>query len=176
MKKSLVLVTLALLIATLLVVGCGRRPYDPPTPIPTLPPATLPRDALTEAVAEATEKAAGEATEEPAAEAAPTEEEEVAAPTAAVEDTPETAASLAGEGGEVFDQTCAICHNLTTETLVGPGLAGLFEKDSLPNGQPVTEENLKEWIVTGGGDMPGMILTQDQLEAVVAFLKDATQP
>jgi mono/diheme cytochrome c family protein len=167
MKKPLVLLTLALLVASLLLVGCGRRPYDPPTPIPTLPPATLPHDALTEAVTEATD--------ETATEAAPTQAE-AAAPTAASEDTPVGVAGLEEKGGEVFDQTCSVCHNLTTETLVGPGLTGLFEKDSLPNGQPVTEENLKEWIVSGGGAMPGLPLTQDQLEAVVAFLKDATQP
>jgi mono/diheme cytochrome c family protein len=121
-------------------------------------------------------EAVAEATEEPVAEASPTEEEVAAAPTEAAEDTPEATASLAEEGGTVFEQTCAVCHNLTTEALVGPGLAGLFEKDSLPNDQPITDENLKEWIVTGGGAMPGMPLTQDQLDAVVAFLKDAAQP
>jgi cytochrome c len=78
-------------------------------------------------------------------------------------------------GSQVFEQACAVCHNLTAETRVGPGLAGLFNRDQLPNGNPVNEENLKEWIVTGGGAMPGLPLTEEQLTAVVAFLKDATQ-
>jgi mono/diheme cytochrome c family protein len=78
-------------------------------------------------------------------------------------------------GSQIFVQICAACHDLTTETKVGPGLAGLFDKDQLPNGNPVNEENLKAWIVSGGGGMPGIPLTEDQLTAVVAFLKDATQ-
>ena len=79
-------------------------------------------------------------------------------------------------GRQVFEQTCAVCHNLTTETKVGPGLAGLFDRDQLPSGKPVNEENLKEWIVTGGGAMPGLPLTEEQLAVLVAFLKEATQP
>lgn len=79
-------------------------------------------------------------------------------------------------GRQVFEQICAACHSLTTETKVGPGLAGLFGRDQLPNGKPVNEENLKEWIVNGGGAMPGIPLTDEQLAAVVAFLNEATQP
>jgi mono/diheme cytochrome c family protein len=99
--------------------------------------------------------------------------------------TPTSAVSTEGEptspvdpveaGSQVFEQSCAVCHNLTAEMKVGPGLAGLFDKDQLPNGNPVNEENLKEWIVTGGGAMPGLPLIEEQLEAVVAFLKEATQ-
>jgi mono/diheme cytochrome c family protein len=79
-------------------------------------------------------------------------------------------------GQEVFETACAVCHNLTAEALVGPGLEQLFNKDQLPNGEPFNEENLKAWIVSGGGAMPGIPLTEQQLEAVVAFLKEATQP
>lgn len=92
---------------------------------------------------------------------------------------PTTAGSTADPvqvGSREFQQNCAGCHNLTAEAKVGPGLAGLFDKVRLPNGNPVTEEDLKDWIVSGGGGMPGIPLTEEQLTAVVAFLKDATQP
>jgi mono/diheme cytochrome c family protein len=82
---------------------------------------------------------------------------------------------LVQTGSDLFQQDCSGCHNLTTETKVGPGLAGLFDLEQLPNGNPVNEENVKAWILSGGGAMPGISLTEAQLNAVVAFLKDATQ-
>jgi mono/diheme cytochrome c family protein len=77
---------------------------------------------------------------------------------------------------QVFEQTCLVCHSLTDEAKVGPGLAGLYERDMLPNGNPVDDENLGIWIRTGGGAMPGIPLTDEQLSDVVAFLKEATEP
>ena len=79
------------------------------------------------------------------------------------------------EGEAVFEQTCSVCHNLTSELKVGPGLAGLFDRDELPNGTPVNDENLRQWIRSGGGAMPGLPLTDEQMTAVVAFLVEATQ-
>jgi mono/diheme cytochrome c family protein len=78
-------------------------------------------------------------------------------------------------GEQVFEANCAVCHNLTAETKVGPGLAGLFEREQLPNGNPVTDENLREWIANGGGAMPAVPLSQDELAQVIAFLHEATQ-
>jgi mono/diheme cytochrome c family protein len=91
-----------------------------------------------------------------------------------------TEAAAGGEdalaaGAEVFQQNCAVCHNLTTETKVGPGLAGVFGRDQLPNGQPVNDDNLREWIRTGGGGMPAIPLTDEQLDVLIPYLKDATQ-
>lgn len=80
-----------------------------------------------------------------------------------------------GTGAQVFEQNCSACHNLTAEAKVGPGLAGLFGKDALPNGDPVNEENLGEWIRNGGGAMPGFLLPDDQLEVLISFMRDATQ-
>ncbi len=95
-------------------------------------------------------------------------------PTTPGETTP--AAGGAGEAGaQIFEKNCSICHNLTAETKVGPGLAGLFSRSQLPNGNAVNEENLKGWIRSGGGAMPGFALPDDQLMALIAFLKDATQ-
>jgi mono/diheme cytochrome c family protein len=124
---------------------------SPPTAIPTLVPATLPAVTPTPVVA---------------VEPEPT----------SVESEPASPEELALAGEEVFEQFCAVCHSLTSEVLVGPGLEQLFNRDQLPNGEPFSEEGLKAWIVTGGGAMPGMPLTEEQLEAVVVFLREATQP
>jgi mono/diheme cytochrome c family protein len=82
---------------------------------------------------------------------------------------------LVDQGASVFEANCSVCHNLTEETKVGPGLAGLFERPTLPNGNEVTDANLKEWIRNGGGAMPAIPLSDQELEAIVAFLRDATQ-
>jgi len=58
---------------------------------------------------------------------------------------------------------------------VGPGLAGVFNREALPNGNPVTDDNLKDWIRNGGGGMPGLLLTDEDRAVVIAFLKEATQ-
>jgi mono/diheme cytochrome c family protein len=90
------------------------------------------------------------------------------------ESAPAQAASTGTDPGSgIFDANCSVCHNLNAEAKVGPGLAGLFEKSELPNGNPVNEENLKEWIRTGGGAMPGLPLSDSELDALVAFLEDA---
>ncbi len=151
MKTHLPLLILALLVISLFTLGCGPEPFMPPTSIPTLVPATLPAVTPTPVV-----KVETEPTSPPSEPASPEE--------------------LAQAGQEVFDQTCAVCHNLTAETLVGPGLEQLFNRDQLPNGEPFSEESLKAWIVSGGGAMPGLPLTEEKLEAVVAFLREATLP
>jgi mono/diheme cytochrome c family protein len=152
MVKRLTLLTVALVAIVLFAIGCAYQPAVPPTPIPTLAPATMPPAPPTQPAA------SGEGTPSPASEGGTS-----------------GAADLVTAGGQVFEQNCSVCHNLTAETKVGPGLAGLFGRQQLPNGNPVNEENLKEWIVTGGGAMPGLPLTAEQLAAVVAFLQDATQ-
>lgn len=90
-------------------------------------------------------------------------------------DIPPAAQDLVDQGAPLFEANCSVCHNLTDETKVGPGLAGLFNRPDLPNGQPITDDNLKEWIRNGGGAMPGIPLADGDLVAIVAFLKDATQ-
>jgi mono/diheme cytochrome c family protein len=94
---------------------------------------------------------------------------------AAAEGAAPTAVEPTAEGVQLFEQNCSVCHSLTSETIVGPGLAGLFDRDSLPNGNPVNDENLQEWIRVGGGAMPGFRLPDDQLAALIAFLKEATK-
>ncbi len=94
-----------------------------------------------------------------------------------------TSPAAGGQGAQVFNANCAPCHNLTTEKKVGPGLAGIFNKSQLPNGKPLTDANMEEWIHTGGSGlsgyppMPGLpqVQGQDMMTALIDYLKQATQ-
>ena len=126
MKKHLALCLAILTILVLLVAACGPQPLpQAPTPIPTLAPATLPAATATEPSPEG-------------------------GPAPGQTGTSGEGGGLVEAGRVVFEQNCAVCHNLTTEMKVGPGLAGLFDLDQLPNGNPVSDENLKSWILSGG--------------------------
>ena len=82
--------------------------------------------------------------------------------------------ALVAKGKEVFEVQCAVCHALTGERKVGPGLAGLFSKE-LPDGRPATGENLADWIHTGGGAMPGFpSIVGEEMEGLLAYLEEAT--
>jgi cytochrome c len=79
----------------------------------------------------------------------------------------------AAKGKAVFDQ-CAVCHNTDTdEKKVGPSLKGLFKRDKLKNGKPVTVENVKAMINTGGNGMPSYadLLSDQEKNDVIAYLK-----
>ena len=93
------------------------------------------------------------------------------------------------KGQQIFATTdCAACHNTNDQKLVGPGLAGLFKpggpklpsgvdyKGNLPNGKPINEQNVAEWIKIGGvgkiGQMPAhTTLTPEQMTDLIAYLK-----
>jgi mono/diheme cytochrome c family protein len=152
MKKTLALAMFILLF----VAACSPQPLpDAPTPVRTLYPATLPAVVTPPQVGPGVGE--GAETPEPGV-------------------VPGTGGSAEVQAGQqVFERSCSVCHTLTTETRVGPGLAGLFEQDALPNGDPVTDENLREWITNGGGAMPAVPLPEDELNQVIAFLREATQ-
>jgi cytochrome c2 len=79
-------------------------------------------------------------------------------------------------GQQVFEANCSVCHNLTDQPKVGPGLGGLFaNQPSLPNGRPFNEANLREWIHNGGGAMPGIPLGEGETDDLIAFLRQETQ-
>jgi mono/diheme cytochrome c family protein len=144
---------LLLAVIILFAVACGAQPLpDAPTPIPTLIPATLPPEQPTQAVQGGqTPQAGGTAT------------------------TGGGTAEQVAAGKQIFDTNCTPCHNLTTETKVGPGLAGLYQFTALPNGKPVTDANVSEWIHTGGGGMPAFTFDEAQTAALIAYLKEATK-
>ncbi len=86
---------------------------------------------------------------------------------------PLTAAGDAKKGEMVFEN-CAVCHNAdSTETKIGPGLKGIFKKDKLVNGKPVTEENVKALITDGTSAMPGFgdSISGEDKDNVIAYLK-----
>jgi cytochrome c len=98
-------------------------------------------------------------------------------------------------GEAVFTRGCMTCHTTTDDQLVGPGLAGLFAPGGptlpqgvdyggkLPNGQPITDEQVRAWIRSGGqgrigfmppnGNLPA--LTDEELTDLIAFLATLTK-
>ena len=81
----------------------------------------------------------------------------------------------AKKGEAVFGDNCAACHNATTsETLIGPGLKGLFKKEKLVTGKPSNEANVRAIIESGTGNgMPalGDTMKADEKDNLIAYLK-----
>jgi len=76
-------------------------------------------------------------------------------------------------GREVFQASCAICHNAyKEEPLQGPPLVGMFRKQALPSGMPATDPHVRETIMTGRRNMPpfNAVLDEKQLNDLMAFL------
>jgi len=87
------------------------------------------------------------------------------------------------DGETIFASRCAACHSIGSDTRYGPGMAGLFAPDNerrLPNGEPITEDSVSSWILSGGegetGVMPPQNLNNRQLADVIAYLKTLTIP
>ena len=79
----------------------------------------------------------------------------------------------ADKGKELFGQ-CSMCHYPDkTEKKMGPGLKGLFHRDTLTNGKKVTDENVMAVVKEGGNGMPAYkdILTDEERDNVLAYLK-----
>jgi mono/diheme cytochrome c family protein len=75
-------------------------------------------------------------------------------------------------GAQVYRQACARCHYpTTTGSLHGPGLQALTKVQSMPSGQPPTDERLTAVIIHGRGMMPATSLTDAQLSDLLAYLK-----
>ncbi|KPL86743.1 cytochrome c [Herpetosiphon geysericola] len=107
--------------------------------------------------------------------------------------------AVAEAGKQTFNVYCISCHSKTDASGTGPGLAGLFGETgtkafgtTLPNGNPVNDENVLDWITNGGGGpgvgpdpqdgasygaMPpqGQILSEDKILEVIAYLKTLTR-
>lgn len=103
-----------------------------------------------------------------------------AAPAAPAEPAVPTGDATRGEA--LFASTgCAGCHSIGADKIVGPGLAGIVNGngpygENLPNGKPINDANLIEWLKIGGvgkiGQMPGNnTLTDQELADLVAYLK-----
>ncbi|MCK4915857.1 MAG: cytochrome c, partial [Candidatus Eisenbacteria sp.] len=88
------------------------------------------------------------------------------------------AAQLAGDpksGETLFATNCTNCHNSdSTESKIGPGLAGLFERAELPSsGKPVTRENVRAQIVTPLMNMPSFqsYISDEGLTDLLAYIE-----
>lgn len=80
----------------------------------------------------------------------------------------------ARDGAVVFSKNCGGCHHADkTEPKVGPGLKGLFKRDSFPvSGWPANEESLRKQLKTPFGGMPPFPdMPEDQIKALFAFLQ-----
>lgn len=81
---------------------------------------------------------------------------------------------LIGQGADLFMQKCAVCHFADKrETKIGPGLKGLFQQDRLAVSQkPVSEDAIINQLISPGGSMPPFPdLNQEQIRALIAYLK-----
>jgi len=83
----------------------------------------------------------------------------------------------AERGRKIFDRRCYICHQRDSErvkSLGPPMLDGLFKRERLIIGKPVTAENVKEIIRTG--PTPGMpafryTLSDPEIDDLIEYLK-----
>jgi mono/diheme cytochrome c family protein len=76
-------------------------------------------------------------------------------------------------GRFLFVSRCAACHDpLSTRTVVGPGLQGLFKKPKLPvSGHPATAESIRFQLKQPLGRMPSFAyLSHDEAEDLIAYL------
>jgi mono/diheme cytochrome c family protein len=77
-------------------------------------------------------------------------------------------------GKDLFNQHCASCHfTETTAQKIGPGLKGLYKRQTFADGKKITDATVTRWIEAGGKDMPGFkeTLKPEQLRALISYLK-----
>lgn len=84
----------------------------------------------------------------------------------------------AANGGKLFEEKCALCHEATSEeTKVGPGLKGLFKKAPHKNTEGKehahTVSMVREQILKGSGTMPPWegALSEKELDDIIAYLQ-----
>ncbi|MEI9969158.1 MAG: cytochrome c [Terracidiphilus sp.] len=78
------------------------------------------------------------------------------------------------EGKHLYDVGCAHCHEENDLHLkkVPPSLHGVFNRNTLPDGEPVTDAEVEKVLISGKGMMPPFEyqMTREQMDAVVAYL------
>lgn len=78
------------------------------------------------------------------------------------------------EGKHLYNVGCAHCHEENDLHLkkVPPDLHGLFDRSTLPDGEPATDAQVEQVLMAGKGTMPSFAyqMTKEQMDAVVAYL------
>ena len=78
------------------------------------------------------------------------------------------------KGEKLFKSKCSFCHKTnSTETLVGPGLAGILKKSGLPaSNEPATPENIKKRLRKPYKNMPSFsYLSDEEVRNIISYLK-----
>lgn len=76
------------------------------------------------------------------------------------------------KGKQLFETSCSSCHNVDATTKTGPGLKGIYSKSKLPDGSPVNDANLTQWMKMGNAKMHGNpALTSQDSADIEAYLK-----
>jgi mono/diheme cytochrome c family protein len=90
-----------------------------------------------------------------------------------------TLTSQQAEGKHLYDVGCAHCHEENDLHLkkVPPSLHGVFNRNTLPDGEPATDAEVEQILMTGKGTMPSFAyqMTKEQMDAVVAYLHTGLQ-
>ncbi|MBI3950584.1 MAG: VOC family protein [Acidobacteria bacterium] len=75
-------------------------------------------------------------------------------------------------GKTIFQAQCSLCHKVTEERSVGPGLKGVLQQPTFSStGEAATEENLKKLILQGTPGMPKIPLAEEEVRDLLAYLK-----
>jgi mono/diheme cytochrome c family protein len=102
----------------------------------------------------------------------------VAAGLAGCRSAPKLTAQQA-EGKHFYDVGCAHCHEENDLHLkkVPPNLHGLFSRNTLPDGEPATDREVEQILLSGKGIMPSFRyqMSKDQMDAVLAYLHTGLQ-
>ena len=85
----------------------------------------------------------------------------------------------AKKGKQIFNDYCYRCHQVDSERAkslgpMGPELGGIFKREKLIVGKPVTEANVKDVIKMGPTPgMPGFryTLSDQQIDEIIEYLK-----
>src|SRR5678816_1569123 len=80
-----------------------------------------------------------------------------------------------GESGRMVFQQWATCHNSdSNEKKMGPGLKGLFKRDTLAsNSEKITDDTIRAKIDRGGNGMPAYenVLTDKDKKDLIEYLR-----
>ena len=77
-------------------------------------------------------------------------------------------------GAKLFEKSCSFCHFTdSTDTKVGPGLKGLFEREKMSfSGWPVSDDSLRRQLKTPFKEMPPFeSLTDEEIKSLADYLK-----